>query len=246
MVGRIIGRSVGDVQRAALDVVFPIRCFGCGAAGRYICAECVEALPKLERPYCDVCASPGVRRECGFCSAHPLAVDAIRSPYLYTPDSPIHRAITSLKYRGLRSVAPELADLLAEFVSRLSGASSSQSGSSGDVAIPVPSHPSRMRRRGYGQASLIASELGERLGIPVDADSLSRIVNAPSQLETESREERWTRARANFECAAKFDDANVLLVDDLVTTGSTASACAAALKDAGARRVVAVSVARAP
>lgn len=103
-----------------------------------------------------------------------------------------------------------------------------------------------MRRRGYGQASLIASELGERLGIPVDTDSLSRIVNAPSQLDTESREERWTRARANFECIAKFDDANVLLVDDLVTTGSTASACAAALKDAGARRVVAVSVARAP
>ena len=242
----MVGRLVGDVRRAALDVVFPIRCFGCGAAGRYICAECVEALPKLERPYCDVCASPGVNqrigRECGFCSAHPLAVDAIRSPYLYTPDSPVHRAITSLKYRGLRSVAPELAGLLAKFASRRSGASSS----SWDVAIPVPSHPSRIRRRGYGQASLIAVELGERLGVPVDANSLSRAVNAPSQLETESREQRWTRAQANFECEAKFDDANVLLVDDLVTTGSTASACAAALKNAGARRVVAVSVARAP
>lgn len=80
----------------------------------------------------------------------------------------------------------------------------------------------------------------------MDAVSLSRVVNAPSQLETESREERWTRAQANFECEARLDDANVLLVDDLVTTGSTASACAAALKDAGARRVVAVSVARAP
>ncbi len=242
----MVGRLVEEVRRAALDVVFPIRCFGCGAAGRYICAECVEALPKLERPYCDVCASPGVNprigRECGFCSAHPLAVDAIRSPYLYTPDSPIHRAITSLKYRGLRSVVPELAELLAEFASRRSGAHSS----SWDVAIPVPSHPSRMRRRGYGQAALIASELGARLGVPVDPKSLSRAVNAPSQLETESREERWTRAQANFECEAKFDNANVLLVDDLVTTGSTASACAAALKDAGARRVVAVSVARAP
>ena len=238
----MVGRLVGDVRRATLDVVFPIRCFGCGAAGRYICVECVEALPKLERPYCDVCASPGVRRECGFCSAHPLAVDAVRSPYLYTPDSPIHRAITSLKYRGLRSVAPELADLLAEFISRRSGASSS----SWDVAIPVPSHPSRMRRRGYGQASLIASALGERLGVPVDANSLSRAVNAPSQLDTESREERWTQAQANFECSTRLDDANVLLVDDLVTTGSTASACAAALKDAGARQVVAVSVARAP
>ena len=195
-------------------------------------------MPRLIRPYCDVCASPGVARGCGFCATHPLAVDAIRSPYLYTPDSPVHRAITSLKYRGLRSVAPELAELLAEFVS-------ARSGESADVAIPVPSHPSRMRRRGYGQAALIASELGAPLGIPVDVDALARTVNAPSQLDTESREERWTRAQANFECSASFDGANVMLVDDLVTTGSTASACASALKDAGARRVICVSVARA-
>ena len=239
MVGRIISRSVESVRRAALDVAFPIRCFGCGAAGRYICAECADAMPRLERPYCPKCASPGVMVRCGFCAAHPMAVDAIRSPYLYAPESPIHRAITSLKYRGLRSIAPELAGLLAEFVSQ-------RRGTAADVIFPVPSHPSRIRRRGYGQASLIASELGERLGIPVDLDCLSRVVNAPSQLETQSREERWTQAQANFACAASLNSANVLLVDDLVTTGSTASACAAALKDAGARRVVAVSVARAP
>ena len=225
------------VWGSALDVVFPIRCFGCGAAGRYVCAECVVELPRLERPYCDLCASPGVRRNCGFCVAHPIAVDAIRAPYLYVPESPIHRAITSLKYRGLRSIAPELADLLAEFVSTRRGATA-------DAIISVPSHPSRIRRRGYGQAALIATALGERLAIPVDADSLSRIVNAPSQLETESREERWTRVQSNFDCATNLNGANVLLVDDLVTTGSTASACATALKDAGARRVVAVSVAR--
>ena len=226
------------IGKAALDVVFPIRCFGCGAAGRYICSDCVMELPRLERLYCPQCASPGVMVGCGFCATHSLAVDAIRSPYLYTPDSPIHRAITSLKYRGLRSVAPELAGLLAEFVSR-------RRGDAADVIIPVPSHPSRVRRRGYGQASLIAAELGERLGIAVDTESLSRIVNAPSQLETESSEERWLQAQSNFECAGSLNGANVLLVDDLVTTGSTASACAAALKDAGARRVVAVSVARA-
>jgi len=84
------------------------------------------------------------------------------------------------------------------------------------------------------------------MNVPVSTGALARVKNAPSQLETESREDRWNNVQDGFKSEAQVHGANVLLVDDLVTTGSTASACAAALKRAGARRVVCLSVARAP
>ena len=224
---------------AALDVVFPIDCMGCGARGCFICSACAEGMPKVERPFCTVCANPGVAGICAWCQAHAPSIDAIRSPYLYVPSSPIYRAITSLKYGGMRSIAPELAELLHSFWNRRRTADP-------DIIVPVPTHPSRVRQRGYSQAFLIAHELGRRMKVPVGADTLARVKNAPSQLETESREDRWTNVQGGFRSRSHIDGANILLVDDLVTTGSTASACAAALKMAGARRVIGLSVARAP
>ncbi len=196
-------------------------------------------MPKLDRPFCNVCANPGAAGICSWCHAHAPSIDAIRSPYLYVPSSPIYRAITSLKYGGMRSVAPELAELLFVFWQKRQVADP-------DVIVPVPSHPSRVRQRGYAQAALIATELGRMMGVLVGSDSLVRVQNAPSQLETESREDRWTNVQGSFRSESQVSGANVLLVDDLVTTGSTASACAAALKRAGARRVIGLSVARAP
>ncbi len=225
--------------RAALDVVFPIACLGCDSRGRFICAACADDMPKLDRPFCTVCANPGVSGVCSWCRAHAPSIDAIRSPFLYVPNSPIYKAITMLKYRGMRAIAPEMAELLHSYLSaRRSG--------NPDVIVPVPSHQSRVRQRGYAQAALIAAELGRRMNLPVSASALERVRNAPSQLETESREGRWANVQAGFESKSRLDGASVLLVDDLVTTGSTASACASALKLAGARRVIGLSVARAP
>ncbi len=144
-----------------------------------------------------------------------------------------------LKYGGMRSIAPEMAELLYSFWKGRRTADP-------DIIVPVPSHSKRVRERGYAQAFLIANELGRRMNVPVSTEALVRIENAPSQLETESREDRWTNVQGSFRSESRLEGANVLLIDDLVTTGSTASACAAALKRAGARRVICLSVARAP
>ena len=194
-------------------------------------------MPTLDSPFCRVCASPGVRGVCSWCRAHAPSIDGIRSPYLYVPSSPIYKAITHLKYGGMRAIAPEMGELLHSF---LSGHRSRDP----DVIVPVPSHPRRIRQRGYTQAALIAAELGRRMDLPVSASALARVKNAPSQLETKSREDRWANVQGGFEARSRLDGVNVLLVDDLVTTGSTASACASALKQAGARRVIGLSVAR--
>ena len=109
-----------------------------------------------------------------------------------------------------------------------------------EVIVPVVSHPSRVRKRGYSQAALIASKLGPLLNTPVEEDMLRRVRDAPSQLQTASRNDRWTNVLDGFVCESDLTGMNVLLVDDLVTTGSTASACASALKVAGAEKVVAL------
>jgi ComF family protein len=139
---------------------------------------------------------------------------------------------------GWRAVAPELAGLLAAFLDTQSV--------SVDLVAPVPSHPRRLRSRGFNQAALIADELGERAGLRIADDLLVRTKNAPSQLSMGSHESRWLNVERNFSCRGTVEGLRILVVDDLVTTGATMSACASALKDAGASDVMGLAVARAP
>ena len=220
----------------ALDILFPIRCLGCAAPGKFICVECVTRMPKLEEPYCEICANPGAKGICGWCLDKEPDIDQIRAPFLYLPSSPIYKAISLLKYRGIRALAPELANLLTQYME--------ESPAHFDCIVPVISHPSRIRRRGYSQAELIASHLGERMNLPILQDGLSRVKNAPSQLAAKSRERRWENVQQNFVSERDMSGAVTLLVDDLVTTGSTAAAAAAARKRAGALSVFCVALAR--
>lgn len=232
----VIEKWTDRIWNPALDVLFPIRCLGCGLPGRFICLVCVEQMPRLEEPFCEICANPGTDGICGWCLDKEPEIDQIRAPYLYLPTSPIHKAITLLKYRGIRALAPELADLLIRYMK--------DSPARFDCIVPVVSHPSRIRRRGYSQAALIAANLGRRLDIPVLEDALTRVRNAPSQLSTRSREQRWDNVQANFASQHDLSGLVILLVDDLVTTGSTAASAAHALKEAGALSVFCLSAAR--
>ena len=221
----------------ALDVLFPIRCLDCGVPGRFFCHICAQRLPRLEEPFCDICANPGTEGICGWCLDREPEIDGIQAPYLYLRSSPIYKAISLLKYRGIRALAPELAELLSEFLRESPGRF--------DCVVPVVSHSSRVRRRGYSQATLIASHLSELLNTPVFEDGLTRVRNSPSQLATISRERRWDNVQDNFTSNQDLSGMSVLLVDDLVTTGSTAASAAHALKNADALSVFCISVARA-
>ena len=194
-------------------------------------------MPRLEEPFCEICANPGTDGICGWCLDREPEIDQIRAPYLYLPSSPIHKAITLLKYRGIRALGPELADLLIQYMEG--------SPVRFDCIVPVVSHPSRIRHRGYSQAALIAADLGEHLDIPVLEDALTRVHNAPSQLSTRSREQRWNNVQGNFVCQHDLSGLVILLIDDLVTTGSTAASAAHALKSVGALGVFCIAVARA-
>jgi ComF family protein len=147
--------------------------------------------------------------------------------------------IHELKFRGRRRVAERLAALAAPDAARAGLLTS------GAVLVPVPLHPRRREERGFNQSELLALALGRRSGLPVIADVLVRRKQTRSQTGLSA-----AQRRANVEGAfavrgrGRVAGRAVVLVDDVVTTGATALACARALRDAGAREVRLLSLAR--
>ena len=189
----------------------------------------------LKRPYCGRCAAPIPSGElCQQCTIGAPEIDESRSPYLL--EGAIREAIHGLKYRNLRAVAPTLGRLLAQWL-----------GSSyilGESLVPVPLHPRRLRGRGYNQSALLAKEVSKHTGLGLNEDVLVRTRDSPPQVSLSSREERARNVEGSFECVGDARGRRFILVDDVVTTGSTMSACAAALKAGGARSVWGLSLTR--
>jgi len=115
----------------------------------------------------------------------------------------------------------------------------------GEVLTPVPLHRKRLRERGYNQSSLLAKELGKLTGLPVVDDCLIRQRHAPPQARTSTVAERRSNVANAFACRDnRLRDKQVLLIDDVSTSGTTLDACAAALKAGGATSVWGLVLAR--
>lgn len=138
------------------------------------------------------------------------------------------RLIHAFKYAG----AKYLAESLGAFLPTPPDA---------DWIIPVPLHPFRRRQRGYNQSLLLAQHLSRTTGIPMQTKTLTRIRNTPSQAQR-THAERPGNVRDAFLAGRGLQGSHILLVDDVITTGSTLDACALALRMAGAAGVWAVTV----
>ena len=151
--------------------------------------------------------------------------------------NPLAAAVHALKFRGRRGVAAVLGARLAEAHSFAPGA----------LVVPVPLHPSRLRARGYNQALLLARPLARRRGLPLNPRVLVRLRPTPAQssLGAAHRAVNLDGAFAVRE-PARVRGRRVALVDDVLTTGATAHACAVALLDAGATGVDVYTVGRTP
>ena len=225
---------LGQLPRLALDLLFPLHCWGCQRQGKLLCDLCIPHLPRLERPYCSLCAHPKAQPKCHWCVEAPLWVDGIRAPFLM--EGPVREGVHSLKYRGIRAAAAELGRLMAQY--------QADQPVPGDVIVPVPLHRRRLRERGYNQSALLAREVSKLSGIPVDEGLLVRTKDTPPQVQAANREQRRTNVEGSFQCPEKVDGRALILVDDVATTGSTLSACASALKDRGAASVWGLVLAR--
>jgi ComF family protein len=150
-----------------------------------------------------------------------------------------------LKFSGGRVAAPALGWWMAEALGgRLSGSAGGEPPH--PVLVPVPLHPRRQKRRGYNQAALLAREVGARLGLEVDVEVLARVRNtkAQSTLDRETRAEN-VRGAFGLRSGASASGRDIVLVDDLVTTGETVGACVEALERAAPRSIMVLSAGRA-
>jgi ComF family protein len=227
--------TFSSLGRAALDLLYPPRCAVCGRHGDFLCAACYDGLPLADGPRCDACWLPASWGDCRACAQHEPAFTALRSAFRYVDD--VRTLVHAFKYGGQSSLAPSLAaPMLDAYVS---------GGLHAEVIVAVPMTGLRQRRRGYNQAALLARQLSRALDLPY-SDALRRRGFAGQQARSSGADERRRNVAGVFSVAKPqaIEYQRVLLVDDIATTGATLDACARSLLDAGARDVVALTLAR--
>lgn len=238
-----LSRSWG---RRLADFVFPPLCLGCGEAidaHGHLCSACWVGLSFIDGSLCARCGVPfaldlGADMLCAPCLATPPAFVRARAVFRYDDGS--RRLILRFKYADRLEAAPAFAQWMARVARPLLAAEA-------DLIVPVPLHRRRLFKRRYNQAALLANSLAELLERPACPDLLERTRATPSQGGL-SRRERVKNVRGAFAVRARrrslVEDRNVLLVDDVLTTGATADACARVLLAAGARSVAVLALAR--
>lgn len=235
------------------DLLLPPVCAACGVTvepGRPpVCGACETRLPGIPLPRCPRCgytrlpdlSSP---RRCGECEAWPEVLRRAESAFLHEP--PAEALVYGLKYRGWTSLASLMGEEMAPAARRLLRGAA--------VLVPVPLSPARLRERGYNQARLLSDALARQLDWPC-REALSRTRHGRRQARS-GRADRARNVEGAFEVSRAFlaevsatrclSRLPMVLVDDVITTGATAAACAATLEAAGFACAGVVSFARTP
>jgi ComF family protein len=217
-----------------LQSLFIESCPACGAPSPGgFCAVCAAGFKRVTDP----CRRCGLAQPVAHCPRlrSPWDVDAVVAPFIYAP--PLDHYVQTLKYRGMRSLGRAFALLL------IPALASVELGIDSLVAVPL--HRARLLDRGYNQAHEIARALARGLGVPALQRGIARQTATAAQAGQGARERRAAMSDA-FRVSRDLGGRRVGVVDDVVTTGATANALAAALKAAGATRCVVLAVARTP
>ena len=235
-----------------IDIIYPPRCHICNrflsAAERYhssiqLCNSCLTNLIPITHPMCTVCGLPfqtstGSDHLCENCLRKLPWYDFLRSPYLYS--GPLMESIQRFKYNMETHLTSSLGHLLSSF------AKESIPDREDYVIVPVPLHRRRLRERGFNQSLLLARILASELGNQLDYLSLirNRYTQAQTGLKKKERRKNVKDAFSVIQPSA-IKDKEILLVDDVFTTGYTLNECARTLKKAGAATVICLTMARA-
>ncbi|MFC1632633.1 ComF family protein [Patescibacteria group bacterium] len=221
------------LEHYCLDFIFPKECLACGIEGRSLCQACLKALPRLNIQRCPTCLKNTGGQTCPHCRKQ-TRLDSAYSLLDYSHPF-VRKLCNALKHEGVVELASlfsnDLAQLLHEqkiFV---------------DTVIPIPLSPQRLRERGYNQASLIAKPLAHLLCADLAEDILLRTRNTKPQ-QNLKKSERLTNLKGALSVARKVTNKNILLVDDVLTSGATLSYAANLLHNNGAKNIYGLSLAR--
>lgn len=228
------------ILRFALGLIMPHRCLRCGdtvGGAPGLCAACYPKIEFLAEEGCPCCGvrvpQPGLL--CGACLRQPPPWSRARSAFAYTPES------RDLVLRFKHADATHMAPVLAAWLHRAGG----DSLRAADLLVPVPLHWRRLFFRRYNQSALLARQLSAHCGVPADVTVLKRVRDTRPQGHLR-RGQRQDNVRTAFRVTdpRRVAGLRVVLLDDVLTTGATVSACARALRAAGAADVAVLTLAR--
>jgi len=239
---------VDKIKTFLLDLFFPKFCLGCQKEGIYLCEDCKATLDISEFNYC-LCDTKPLRLpidqmsgKCPRCQDKKLSGLYFALPY--KEKQLTKKLIYQFKYQPyLKDLAKTLASILVEhFILAKKNTDAIWQNS---VLIPVPLDKKRLKSRGYNQSEELAKELSKVLQVPVLSDVLIKTKSTKPQMEL-SKEERGRNLQGAFAIKkpAELAGKKVFLVDDVYTTGSTMQECARVLRDAGAKSVWGICLAR--
>ncbi len=234
-----------------IDLVFPRECRLCGtlAEGNQrfsgaLCPECRDSLSESQVSICGRCGSPVPDAfflkpdSCWCCADRELHLHGLLTIGSYGKSKPIRSLILALKHGGDTGLAADFAALIHQrLIQRMPG-------NRFHAVAAVPLHRSRYRKRKYNQAELIGKHLARRLEIPYYTWLLKRVRRTAPQ--SGGMAERWKNVQGAFRAGGKFENARLLLVDDVLTTGATARECSRMLVRAGCREIVVATCAWVP
>lgn len=221
--------------KAALDFIYPPRCPGCDrplAPGSSICEDCSGKIRRVREPVCKRCGKPmeQERREyCADCFRKEHKYRQGKAVFIY--ERKIKQSLYRFKYSNKREYAAfyaaEAAELYADWIKRKQI----------EVIVPVPMYRGKKRRRGYNQAEVFAKALGRELELPVDTKLVRRIRDTVPQRELNEKERRRNLKNAFQLVPNIVEYKEILLVDDIYTTGSTMDAVAEVLLFSGVKNI---------
>jgi len=240
-----LATAARPLGRFVLDALLPPQCLGCGVIidePGVLCSACWQGMRFLGPPQCAACGAPfefdvGPDALCGSCAREPPVFARARAAFAY--DETSRRLILAFKHGDRTDSAPAFGAWLVRAGARLIP--------DADLIVPVPLHWTRLFWRRYNQAALLAHALADVAGVAVAPNLLVRTRRTPSQgkLSPAARQRNLAGAFAVRRSAkAQIAGRRALLIDDVLTTGATAAACAKALLAAGARAVDVLTLAR--
>ncbi|MBL7157416.1 MAG: ComF family protein [Candidatus Omnitrophica bacterium] len=231
-----------SIFKTFLDVVLPPVCYVCkrSCSGKYgLCEDCLEKIRHIFPPQCTKCGRHLANNEsiCGECSSKNFHVERGWSPCYY--EGTIKECIHLFKYNGYMGLMDIFKDIMVDFMKK------NRIHKEIDLIVPVPVYPTKKRERTYNHAEILARSLAKDFAILVDSRNLKKIKWTQSQSELDKKK-RVTNVRGSFLAVDRgaFSGKNVLLVDDVYTTGATLNECAKVILKTGANKVFSLTLAR--
>ena len=231
---------------AALNLIYPRNCQFCTTPlleqeGGVICASCLALAKRIEPPFCRRCSLPFAGQlddqiECGYCQG--LKFHFTRVVAACRAEGLVRDCIHRLKYKRELYYLTHLGGWLIE------AGKLHVNWQAVDAIVPVPLHPVKQRDREFNQAELLARQLGRAFGKPVITTGVRRVKETPTQTKLDAVARRANLRGAFAAGRRRLDGLQVVLVDDVFTTGATLDSCASLLVSQGAAAVMALTVAR--